>query len=113
MINLVDIPLSILDSPSIIKRGTLEEAQKAEKVLPTPFANLVHITKTPFVQSIYDLEVSHMVFNNVVLLGEASFGPRSHTASGVSKAAYNAMKLAAAFDIVDQPIENLRMKLKE
>ncbi|WP_342047508.1 FAD binding domain-containing protein [Bacillus sp. OTU530] len=89
------------------------QKQKAEKVLPTPFANLIHITKTPFVQPIYDLEVSHMVFNKVIVLGDASFVPRPHTASGVSKAAYNAMKLAAAFDIVDQPIENLRMKLKE
>jgi len=90
-----------------------DQKQKAKKRLPVPFANLINITKAPFVQPIYDLEVPQMVFDKVILLGDSSFVPRPHTASGVSKAAYNAMQLAATFDMENQTIEELQGKLKE
>ena len=68
----------------------------ANQVLAPPFQKLVAATKEPFVQAILDLTVPQMAFNRIALVGDAAFIPRPHTASGVSKAAANAMALADA-----------------
>ena len=68
----------------------------ANQVLAPPFQKLVAATKEPFVQAILDLTVPQMAFNRIALVGDAAFIPRPHTASGVSKAAANAIALADA-----------------
>lgn len=68
----------------------------ADKVLAPPFQKLVAATKEPFVQTILDLGVPQMAFDRVVLVGDAAFIPRPHTAASVSKGAANAIALADA-----------------
>ena len=68
----------------------------ADRVLAPPFQRLVAATKEPFVQAILDLGVPQMAFNSIILVGDAAFIPRPHTAAGVSKAAANAIALADA-----------------
>ncbi|MEO0933890.1 MAG: hypothetical protein AAFY21_09065 [Cyanobacteria bacterium J06641_2] len=68
----------------------------ANQVLAPPFQKLIAATKEPFVQAILDLVVPQMAFNRIALIGDAAFIPRPHTASGVSKAAANAIALAEA-----------------
>ncbi|WP_179400913.1 FAD binding domain-containing protein [Burkholderia guangdongensis] len=74
----------------------LELADAAHRLLGPTLAALVDATRAPFVQSILDLEVDRMVFDRALLLGDAACLVRPHTAAGVSKAADNAVELAAA-----------------
>jgi 2-polyprenyl-6-methoxyphenol hydroxylase-like FAD-dependent oxidoreductase len=62
--------------------------------LAPAFQALVASTQEPFVQAIQDLRVSQMVFGKVILLGDAAFVPRPHTAGSTAKAAANALALA-------------------
>jgi len=64
-----------------------------EKINPA-FLELIHQTDEVFVQSILDLKVPQMVFNRVMLVGDAAFIPRPHTAGSTAKAAANAVTLA-------------------
>ncbi|AKU98373.1 Salicylate hydroxylase [Labilithrix luteola] len=68
----------------------------ADDELAWPFRDLVHATRDPFVQPILDLVVPRMVFGRVVLLGDAAFVPRPHTAASTLKAAANALMLVDA-----------------
>ena len=67
--------------------------QDASELLPPPFKALVLATKAPFAQAILDLTSESMVYNKVVLLGDAAFIPRPHTAASTAKAATNALTL--------------------
>ncbi len=96
--------------------GALPDAQAALlradalDFLAPQFDALVQRTKEPFVQAILDLAVPRMVFGRVLLLGDAAFVPRPHTAGGAAKAAANALALAQALQRSDQPID---ARLKE
>lgn len=68
----------------------------ADAMLPASFAAAVTAEAQPFVQPIYDYETPRMVNRRLVLLGDAAFIARPHTAMGVAKAAGDAMTLAAA-----------------
>lgn len=68
--------------------------QAAQRLLAPSFAALVLATDEPFVQAILDLQVPQMVFGRVVLVGDAAFVPRPHTAGSSAKAAGNALTLA-------------------
>lgn len=68
--------------------------QDAQMMLAPAFQQLVNATGEPFVQAILDLQVSRMVFGRAVLLGDAAFVPRPHTAGSTAKAAANALSLA-------------------
>lgn len=70
--------------------------KRAAEVLAPQFQKLVEATTELFVQAILDLAVPQMVFDRVVLVGDAAFVPRPHTASSTSKAASNALELAKA-----------------
>jgi 2-polyprenyl-6-methoxyphenol hydroxylase-like FAD-dependent oxidoreductase len=50
----------------------------------------------PFLQSILDLTVPHMVQGRVILMGDAAFIPRPHTAASTAKAGANALALGRA-----------------
>lgn len=69
---------------------------EADAILPPNFAAMVRATEMPFAQAIRDLTVDTMVKGRVVLLGDAAFIPRPHTAASTSKAAANALALADA-----------------
>lgn len=90
--------------------GSLPEARAralrddAGAHLAPPFSALVHRTDEPFVQAILDLAVERMVFGRVVLVGDAAFVPRPHTAGSTAKAAANALALAEALRRTDIPL---------
>ncbi|MGD1952450.1 MAG: FAD binding domain-containing protein [Leptolyngbyaceae cyanobacterium] len=77
----------------------------ADSVLAPPMQKLVAATQEPFVQAILDLDVPQMAFGRVVLLGDAAFIVRPHTAAGTSKAAANAIALADSLRIYDHDID--------
>jgi len=77
----------------------------ADAMLAPPFRALVHATAEPFIQAILDLAVPRMVFGRILLLGDAAFVPRPHTAGGAAKAAANALALALALRKEDAPLE--------
>lgn len=64
--------------------------------LAPQFAEVVHRTELPFVQVIFDIEVTRMAFGRVCLLGDAAFALRPHAAAGTAKASADAWALAEA-----------------
>ena len=82
---------------------------EAGDLLPPPFHEVVTATREPFAQAIRDLTVDRMVKGRVILIGDAAFIPRPHTAASTSKAAANALALAEALgtfsDDVDRALE--------
>lgn len=75
--------------------------QMAREHLAPTFQELVAATEAPFLQSILDLQVPRMVFGRALLLGDAAFVPRPHTAGSTAKAAANALALARALEQAD------------
>ena len=79
--------------------GTLHPEQEskqrkiAERVLPPAFKELLRATKEPFVQAIMDLACPQLVFDRAILMGDASFVIRPHTAASTSKGIANAFTL--------------------
>jgi 2-polyprenyl-6-methoxyphenol hydroxylase-like FAD-dependent oxidoreductase len=80
----------------------------ARAFLPPQFRELLEATKEPFAQPINDLAVSQMVFGRAVLVGEAAFVLRPHTAAAAAKAAADGMMLGQALRDGDDLAENLR-----
>ena len=78
---------------------------EADDLLPPAFRALVQATEEPFAQAIRDLTVASMVKGRVILLGDAAFIPRPHTAASTAKAAANALALAAALDMFPDDVD--------
>ena len=92
--------------PGLLAPAVEQEMRNyAGKVLAPPMQTLVAATREPFVQAILDLDVPQMAFGRVVLLGDAAFIVRPHTAAGTSKAAANAISLADSLRIYDHDID--------
>ncbi len=70
----------------------------AERLLAPQFREIVRLIAEPILQPIYDLESPHLAFGRVAVIGDAAFVARPHVAAGVSKAADDAVALAAALD---------------
>ncbi|KVA56821.1 hypothetical protein WI61_36475 [Burkholderia cepacia] len=70
--------------------------QLAGERLPALLAQLVHATRMPFNQAIFDALSPAFVDGRVALIGDAACTVRPHTASGTSKAASDAVSLAEA-----------------
>lgn len=68
----------------------------AQQKLNPALRSLVELTDDIFVQAIQDFQVPKMVFNRVLLTGDAAFVPRPHTAGSTAKAAANALALVQA-----------------
>ncbi|MEO7725971.1 MAG: FAD binding domain-containing protein [Burkholderiales bacterium] len=68
----------------------------AARLLAPQFVDVVRTTAKPLFQPIYDLESAQLVFGRVALLGDAAFVARPHVGLGVTKAAGDAVALAAA-----------------
>lgn len=79
--------------------------REAGELLPKPFREAVHSTQEPFAQAIRDLTVPNMVQGRVILLGDAAFIPRPHTAASTSKAAANALALYDALASVPDDVD--------
>lgn len=85
-----------------VPRGFVADAhvaamkEDAVRLLPPSFSSVVLAEETPSIHGIFDYEADKMVHERVVLLGDAAFLVRPHTAMGVAKAAGDAMSLAAA-----------------
>ncbi len=83
--------------PPLIARSTVAAMRAdAARVLAPQFNAMVGLCEQPFLQPIYDLEVPHMAFGRVALLGDAAFVARPHVGAGVAKAAEDALALAEA-----------------
>jgi len=65
----------------------------AAEILPPQFAQAVATEDEPSIQGIFDYEAPRMVRGPIVLIGDAAFVVRPHTAMGVSKAAGDVMAL--------------------
>jgi 2,6-dihydroxypyridine 3-monooxygenase len=83
--------------PGAVQERFVEEIRDfaAARMAP-PIAEVVLRTEKPFVQVIFDLEVSTMAIGRVCLVGDAAFAARPHAAAGTAKAAANAWALAEA-----------------
>ena len=92
--------------PGMLAQKWVNKVHKdAIKLLPPSFKALVLATKGPFAQGILDLTSESMVYNKVILLGDAAFIPRPHTAASTAKAAANALALGNVFAHVETDIE--------
>ena len=68
--------------------------QAAVRQLAPPLAEVVTHVAEPFIQVIYDIEVSRMAFGRICLMGDAAFAVRPHAAAGTAKAAADGWALA-------------------
>jgi 2,6-dihydroxypyridine 3-monooxygenase len=68
--------------------------QAADELLAGPIAEAIARTAEPFVQVVYDIEVSRMAFGRACLVGDAAFAVRPHAAAGTAKAAADGWALA-------------------
>jgi 2-polyprenyl-6-methoxyphenol hydroxylase-like FAD-dependent oxidoreductase len=66
----------------------------ARQNLPPQFALAVEAEPSPSIQGIFDYEAPRMIGRSIVLIGDAAFVARPHTAMGVSKAAGDVMALS-------------------
>jgi len=87
----VEHPLSL--PPGLVCEPHLRELRQAAQALPPVLSELVLATREPFIQKIVDVEVDHMAFGRICLLGDAAFTARPHTAAGTAKAAADAWAL--------------------
>ncbi len=69
---------------------------RAREELAPVMAKLVAATDEPFIQKIADAAVERTVFDRVMLLGDAAFLVRPHTAAAAAKACFDASLLAEA-----------------
>ena len=88
--------------PPLIAREVVAQMRaEAEDVLAPQFNEMLALCALPFLQPIYDLEVPHMAFGRVAVLGDAAFVARPHVGAGVAKAADDALALADALEAGD------------
>jgi len=82
----------------------------AEEIFCPQFLELWQATRQPFIQPILDLAVPRMVHGRVVILGDAAFIPRPHTAASTAKAGANALALEKSLrsypDDLDQALQD-------
>jgi 2-polyprenyl-6-methoxyphenol hydroxylase-like FAD-dependent oxidoreductase len=82
-------------APNKIRPEVLDEMRADAKRLAAPqFAEAFNRVAQPFIQPIFDLTVESMVYDNVVILGDAAFVARPHVGMGVTKAAVDGQFLA-------------------
>jgi 2-polyprenyl-6-methoxyphenol hydroxylase-like FAD-dependent oxidoreductase len=82
--------------PPLIPEETIAELRAAGAILAPQFRSVLDLCDRPFLQPIYDFEVSRMWADHVALIGDAAFVVRPHVGAGVAKAAQDAAALAQA-----------------
>lgn len=90
---------------------------RALREIHPKMAALVSETQDPFLQTILDVTVPKTLFGRTLLMGDAAFVVRPHTAGGTAKAAYEALVLARALqsaranvDVALQSTERLQLE---
>lgn len=89
---------------------TAKMRNDAKRLLPPQFQAVVRHTEQPFIQPIVELASERLVFERIVLIGDAAFTARPHVGLGVSKAADDAAMLARAFE---HPADDIPSALQE
>ncbi|EJJ28825.1 FAD binding domain-containing protein [Rhizobium sp. CF142] len=90
-----------------LPRGALSDERirmlqaDAASTLPPPFVRAIESEPQPSIQGIFDFEAARMISAHTVLIGDAAFVVRPHTAMGVSKAAGDALALRNALLVSD------------
>lgn len=97
--------------PGAVQGRYVEEIREyaAARMAPS-IAEVVAGTEKPFLQVIFDLEVSAMAFGRACLMGDAAFAARPHAAAGTAKAAANAWALAEALAEARGDVETALLK---
>jgi len=83
-------------NPGTVQEKHITKLRQDSSILPGSLVEVIHNTAQPFIQIIFDCEVSQMAFGRVCLIGDAAFVARPHAAAGTAKAADDAWKLAEA-----------------
>lgn len=95
--------------PGAARDEHVAELREAAGGLAPAIREVVCSTASPFVQVIFDIEVSRMAFGRVCLVGDAAFALRPHAAAGTAKAAADAWALGEAMvDAGGDVVEALR-----
>jgi 2,6-dihydroxypyridine 3-monooxygenase len=81
---------------AVAPRHIAQLCEAGEDLLPAPLAELVRRTQHPFLQAVYDIDVPHMAFGRMCLIGDAAVALRPHAAAGAAKAAEDGYRLAEA-----------------
>ena len=80
--------------PDRIRADVIAEMRAAaERLLAPQFAEVVRATAETFFQPIYDLQSPRLVFERVVILGDAAFVARPHCGIGMAKPGGDAVAL--------------------
>jgi 2-polyprenyl-6-methoxyphenol hydroxylase-like FAD-dependent oxidoreductase len=95
-------PISI--APPLIRDDIIAAMyDDARRRLPVPFNDMLAVSERPFFTPIYDHHSPVMAAGRVALAGDAACVARPHVGMGVTKAAEDALALAAA--LAAQPVE--------
>jgi len=89
-------------SPGAVQPQYVEALRSdAGSEIAPQLAELVRKTEEPFVQVVFDIEVTQLAFSRICLIGDASSALRPHAAVGTAKAAESAWMLADAVKAAD------------
>ena len=81
-------------APALISEEVRKDlVTSARSSLAPEFAEAIELAKLVFFQPIVDVEVTRLVFDRVVLIGDAAFVARPHVAMGIPKAGGDAQVL--------------------
>jgi 2-polyprenyl-6-methoxyphenol hydroxylase-like FAD-dependent oxidoreductase len=83
--------------PPLVRKALVADMRaEAEALLPPQFLDCLHHIEQPFFTPVYDFCSPRLVFDRVVLIGDAASTPRPHLGFGVAKAGAEAQALAHA-----------------
>lgn len=82
------LPMGSVTEESLVGLRTLGQREVHPRM-----AELIELTRDPFIQKIVDVVVPRTVFGRACLLGDSAFVVRPHTAGATAKAARDAMLL--------------------
>jgi len=91
--------------PGFVHTAQLDELHSATRDLAPTIREVVAKSVDPFVQAIFDLESPRLVFDRVLIMGDAAFTARPHVAAGTAKAAADAWALHDALRAADGDID--------
>jgi 2,6-dihydroxypyridine 3-monooxygenase len=91
--------------PGLASHRHLDELLDASRALAPTMQEVVATSSDIFVQAIFDLETPRMVFDRVVLMGDAAFTARPHVAAGTAKAAADGWALHDALRAADGDVD--------
>ncbi len=86
-------------APDKVRPAVVEQMRSdASELLSPQHIKLINKLDQPFIQPIYDLTTTTMVYRSVVIIGDAAFTARPHLGVGITKAAEDALSLANALE---------------